>query len=98
MFGDTPLTEQIAYLEQNELGLKFSDKNVHIAFIRPMHSFDLTCKYQHWCANHILNRVLIRRNFVDDLGGVFNYDSWAASKNGAQLLALDAERRAFDGV
>ena len=35
MFGDRPVEDDIDYLEQNDLGLELSDKQVYIAFIRP---------------------------------------------------------------
>jgi len=67
MFGDVPIDKVVQYLEQNELGLKITDNNVVVDFIRPMDSFVLTCKFQHKVANHLLNRILIRSRDVDKM-------------------------------
>jgi hypothetical protein len=95
MFGDVPMNEVIEYLEKNERGLKITDKNVVVDFIRPMDSFDLTCEFQHKIANHILNRILIESHDVDkckfeswssSVEG--NYSSWASSVEGKVLVEL----------
>jgi putative lipoic acid-binding regulatory protein len=99
MFGDFPIEKVIEYLEQherNELGLKITDKHVVVDFIRPVSSFDLTCKFQHKVANHLLNRILVRSHHVDTMKyGSWrssvegNYDSWSSSAEGWQLLQLE---------
>ena len=78
MFGDVPIEEVIEHLEQNELGLKITDKYVEVGFIRPMDSFDLTRKFQHKVANHLLNRILVRSHHVDTM----KYESWCSSVEG----------------
>ena len=108
MFGDRPI-DDIYYLEENELGLKLSDKQVSIAFIRPLRTFNMHCKFDHRMANHILNRILGRRYFAGDLSkewkvryGVGNlsdewdYETWASSKEGKQLLELECKWREED--
>ena len=100
MFGDLPMSKVIEYLEKNELGLKITDKNVVVDFIRPMDSFDLTCKFQHKVANHLLNRILIKRCDVDKMQYESwsscvegNYGSWSSSVEGAQLMELEMKWR-----
>ena len=107
MFGDVPTEQVIEYLEKhemNKLGLKIADKYVVVDFIRPMDSFDLTCPIQHKVANHLLNRILVRRHQVDTLkfescwsSVEGNYDSWSSSVEGKQLIELALKwRRAND--
>ena len=99
MFGDVPIEEVTEYLEKhrlNKLGLKITDKYVVVDFIRPMASFDLTCKFQHRVANHLINRILVRSH---DVGTMMyesccssvegNYDSWSSSVEGLQLMELE---------
>ena len=100
MFGDLPMSEVIEYLEKNELGLKITDKNVVVDFIRPMDSFDLTCKFQHKVANHLLNRILVRSRDVDKMQYESwsscvegNYGSWSSSLEGKQLVELELKWR-----
>ena len=100
MFGDVPKDKVTEYLEQNELGLKITDKNVVVDFIRPMDSFNLTCKLQHKVANHLLNRILIRSQDVDMMqydswcsSVEGNYDSWSSSVEGKQLIELELKWR-----
>ena len=94
MFGDLPMNEVIEYLEKNELGLKITDKNVVVDFIRPMDSFDLTCKFQHKVANHLLNRILVRSCDVDKMQ--YDYGSWVSSFEGKQLVELELKWREAD--
>ena len=109
MFGDRPIEDDIYYLEENELGLKLSDKQVSIAFIRPLRTFNMLCKFDHRMANHILNRILVRRYSagdltkdwkvrygVSDLSENFDYETWASSKEGKQLLELECKWREED--
>jgi hypothetical protein len=103
MFGDVPKDKVIEYLEENKLGLKITDKNVVVDFIRPMDSFDLTCKFEHRVANHLLNRILIRRQDVDMMqyeswcsSVEGNYDSWSSSVEGMLLMELEMEWREED--
>ena len=103
MFGDVPIGEAIEYLDKNELGLKITDKNVVVDFIRPMDSFDLTCKFQHKVANHLLNRILVRSHDVDTMkfeswcsSVEGNYDSWSSSVEGKQLMELELIWREAD--
>lgn len=103
MFGDVPKDKEIEYLEENKLGLKITDKNVVVDFIRPMDSFDLTCKFEHRVANHLLNRILIRRQDVDMMqyeswcsSVEGNYDSWSSSYEGMLLMELEMEWREED--
>jgi hypothetical protein len=96
MFGDRPVEDDVCYLEQNDLNLKLADKDVSIAFIRPLRTFDLTCKIEHRMANHNLNRTLVRSNVVDDVSGEWDYQSWALSMEGRQLLELEREWREDD--
>jgi len=100
MFGDLPMSDVIKYLENNKLGLKITDKNVVVDFIRPMDSFDLTCKFQHKVANHLLNRILVRGHDVDTMKFESwsscvegNYDSWFSSSEGKQLVELELKWR-----
>ena len=44
-------------------------------------------------ANHIFNRTLVRSNIVDDVSGEWEYESWALSMEGKQLLELEREWR-----
>jgi hypothetical protein len=109
MFGDSPIEDDIYYLEDNEFGLKLSDKQVSIAFIRPLRTFNMHCKFDHRMANHILNRILVRRYFagdltkdwkvrygVGDLSEKWDYETWASSKEGKQLLELECKWREED--
>ena len=109
MFGDSPIEDDIYYLEDNEFGLKLSDKQVSIAFIRPLRTFNMHCKFDHRMANHILNRILVRRYFagdltkdwkvrygVGDLSEKWDYETWASSKQGKQLLELECKWREED--
>jgi hypothetical protein len=109
MFGDFPMEDDIYYLEDNEFGLKLSDKQVSIAFIRPLRTFNMICKFDHRMANHILNRILVRRYSagdltkdwkvrygVGDLSEDFDYETWASSKEGKQLLELECKWREED--
>jgi predicted hydrolase (HD superfamily) len=110
MFGDSPIEDDIYYLEDNEFGLKLSDKQVSIAFIRPLRTFNMHCKFDHRMANHILNRILVRRysagDFtndskkvrygVGDLSEDFDYETWASSKEGKELLELECKWREED--
>ena len=109
MFGDSPIEDDIYYLEDNEFGLKLSDKQVSIAFIRPLRTFNMLCKFDHRMANHILNRILVCRYFagdltngwkvrygVSDLSEDFDYETWASSKEGKQLLELECKWREED--
>ena len=89
MCGDLPIEEVIEYLEQNELGLEITDKYVVVGFIRPIASFDLTCKFQYKVANHLINRILVRSHHVDTMkyeswcsSVEGNYDSWSSSAEG----------------
>ena len=103
MFGDLPMNEVIEYLEKNELGLKITDKNVVVDFIRPMDSFDLTCKFQHKVANHLLNRILVRSCDVDKMQYESwsscvdgDYGSWSITVEGKQLVELELKWREAD--
>ena len=100
MFGDVPIGEAIKYLDKNELGLKITDKNVVVDFIRPVDSFDLTCKFQHKVANHLLNWILVRSCDVDKMQYESwsscvegNYGSWSSSLEGKQLVELELKWR-----
>ena len=96
MYGDVPIEEVIKYLENNDLGLKLSDRDVVVDFIRPMKSFDLVCPYEHKVANHILNRILVRSHDVGKKGRKWKYDSWSLSVEGKQLVDLEFKWRQDD--
>jgi hypothetical protein len=84
----------VEYLENNEHGYKLLDKDMHIDHIRPMKSFkNLHCEFEQRTANHYLNLQLLPAKENQQKHASFDYDSWAASDAGKQLLELNRQWR-----
>ena len=80
----------VEYLENNDRGLKVTDKGIHFDHIRPLSSFkNLHCKLEQRTANHYLNLQLLPGKENLRKGADFDYESWAASDTGKQLLELN---------
>jgi hypothetical protein len=82
------------HLESNDRGLKLADKDIHIDHIRPFDSFkNLHCEFEQRTVNHYLNLQLLTAEENYRKGSDFDYDSWAASDAGKQLLELNRQWR-----
>jgi hypothetical protein len=87
-------THAVEYLENNEHGYKLLDKDVHVDHVRPLDSFtNLACEFEQRTANHYLNLQLLPAKENLQKHSKFDYDSWAASDAGKQLLELNREWR-----
>ena len=93
MFGDVPTEDVIEYLENNDLGMKLSDRDVVVDFIRPLNSFDLVCPFEHQVTNHLLNRILVRSHDIGKISRKWKNDSWSLSVEGKQLVELEFQWR-----
>jgi hypothetical protein len=84
----------VKHLENNERGLKMTDKGIHVDHIRPLASFkDLSSAWEQKTANHYLNLQLLPAKENLSKSASFDYDSWAVSESGKALLALNREWR-----
>jgi hypothetical protein len=84
----------VFHLESNVRGLKLTDKGIHIDHVRPMASFkNLHCEFEQRTVNHWLNLQLLPAKENLRKNAKFDYDSWAASDAGKQLLELNREWR-----
>jgi len=80
----------VEYLEKNDRGLTVTDKDIHLDHVRPLSSFkNLHCKFEQRTANHYLNLQLLPAKENLQKHAKFDYDSWAASDAGKQLLELN---------
>ena len=86
--------QAVQHLEANDRGLKLLDTDNHIDHIRPLASFaNLHCEFEQRIANHYLNLQLLPAKENLQKHSKFDYDSWAASDAGKQLLELNREWR-----
>jgi hypothetical protein len=84
----------VEYLENNDRGLKLTDKSVQVDHVRPLASFkNLHCEFEQRTANNFRNLELLPAEENQQKGASFDYDSWAASDAGKQLLELNREWR-----
>jgi hypothetical protein len=84
----------VIHLENNERGLKMTDKGIHVDHIRPLASFkDLSSAWEQKTANHYLNLQLLPAKENISKNASFNYESWVISESGKALLALNREWR-----
>jgi hypothetical protein len=84
----------VGHLETNDRGLKITDKDIHIDHIRPLSSFkNLQCEFEQRTSCHYLNLQLLPAKENQQKHASFDYDSWAASDAGKQLLELNREWR-----
>jgi hypothetical protein len=84
----------VEHLENNDRGLKLNDKDVHVDHIRPLNSFkNLACDFEQRTANNYRNLQLLpaKENMVKS--AKFDYDAWAASDSGKQLIQLNCDWR-----
>jgi hypothetical protein len=82
------------HLENNEHGYKLMDKNIHIDHIRPLSSFkNIHCEFEQRTSCHYLNLQLLPAKENLRKSAKFDYDSWAASDAGKQLLELNRQWR-----
>jgi hypothetical protein len=82
------------HLENNTRGLKINTQGVEIDHIRPFASFkNIHCEYELKTACHFLNLQLLPSNENNQKRAKFDYDSWAASDSGKQLLELNRKWR-----
>jgi hypothetical protein len=84
----------VEHVESNDRGLKITDENIHIDHLRPLASFkNLHCEFEQRTANHYLNLQLLPAKENIKKSAKFDYDSWAASDSGKQLLELNRKWR-----
>jgi hypothetical protein len=84
----------VQHLANNDRGLKLFGKDIHVDHIRPFDSFkNLHCEFEQRTVNHYLNLQLLPAEENHRKGSGFDYDSWAASDAGKQLLELNRQWR-----
>ncbi|KAJ1467656.1 hypothetical protein T484DRAFT_1755709 [Baffinella frigidus] len=84
----------LEHLENNPHGLKLMDKDVHVDHVRSLDAFNnLHCEFEQRTSCHYLNLQLLTAKDNLQKSAKCDYDSWAASDAGKQLLELNCDWR-----